>query len=347
MDKTKFEVFVCSIGSKKDKIELDMREKLENCGVKTFTIDKISTKQRITSIIKLAKILYKNKIDILHTHCPSPDFYGKASAFLIHLNLVFSTIHDTKGYSMWRERIMKNITTKYIAISEEVKEYALKTLRISSRKVKIIYNGIDAENFTNCLVKKEDKLGELGINNYGKIVTTVGRVNQQKGHIYFIEAADLVLKKFPETHFLIVGNTQDDKDLYQKLIKAIRNKNLESKIIFTGIRQDIPEILAISDVFVLPSISEGFALVAIEAMSAGVPIVGTNVGIIPEVIINYENGIIVPAKNVGALANGIIYILSDEDRAKKMGLKGNEIAKKFTIEKTVSEYEKLYLSYLL
>ena len=197
----------------------------------------------------------------------------------------------------------------------------------------------------NRLVKKEDKLKELGINNYGKIVTTIGRVNELKGHIFFIKAAELVLKKFPDIKFLVVGDTQLDKDLYKKLIKIIRNKNLESKIIFTGIRQDIPEILAVSDVFVLPSIYEGLALVTIEAAMASLHIVATDVGSIRQIVNNGENGLIIPPKDINALANGIEYILSDEDRAKKMGLKGNRIAKKFTIEKTVNEYEKLYLSY--
>jgi len=345
IDKARFEVFICSIASKKDNIERDMREKLENCGVKTLTIDKILTKQRFISIIKLAKIFSKNKINILHTHCPSPDFYGRTSAFLVHLNLVFSTIHNTKGYSLWRERIMRNITTKYIAISEEVEEYALKMLKIPTKKIKIIYNGIDVENYLNCLVKKEDKLKELGINNYGKIVTTVGRVNEQKGHIFFIKAAKLVLKKFPDTRFIIVGDTGVNKDLYQKLIKIIKNKNLENKIIFTGIRQDIPEILAVSDVFVLPSIYEGFSLVTIEAVMAGLPIVGTDVGSIRQIVIDGENGLIVHPKDINGLANGMKYILSNENRAKNMGLKGKRIAEKFAIEKTVSEYEQLYLSY--
>lgn len=349
MDKARFDIFICSICSKKDNEERDMREKLENCGVKTLTIDKIPKKQRFVSIMKLAKILSKNKIDILHTHCSPPDFYGKISAFLIHLNLVFSTIHNTKGYSIWRERIMKNFTTKYIVISEEVEKYALKTLKIPSEKIKIIYIGIDVENFTNCLVKKEDKLKELGINinNCSKIVTTVGRINQQKGHIYFIKAAELVLKKFPDTHFLIIGNTQNGKDLYQKLIKIIKNKDLESKITFTGIVPNIPEILAISDIFVLPSIFEGFARVTIEAAMAGLPIVATDVGSIRQIVFDKENGLIVHSKDINALANGIEFMLSDEVRAKKMGLRGIKIAKKFKIEKTVSEYEQLYLSYLL
>ena len=345
IDKARFEVFICSIASIKDNIERDMREKLENCGVKTLTINKILTKQRFISIVKLVRILSKNKIDILHTHCPSPDFYGRASAFLSHLNLVFSTIHNTKGYSLWRERVMKNITTKYIAISEEVEEYALKILKIPTKKIKIIYNGIDVENYLNCLVKKENKLKKLGIKNYGKIITTIGRVNEQKGHIYFIKAAELVLKKFPDTYFLIIGDTQNDKYLYQKLIKIIKSKNLKNKIMFTGIRQDIPEILAISDVFVLPSIYEGFSLVTIEAAMAGLPIVGTDVGSIRQIVIDGENGLIVHPKDINGLANGMKYILSNENRAKNMGLKGKRIAKKFAIEKTVSEYEQLYLSY--
>jgi len=347
MDKKKFDIFICAVEVKKNNIERYMREKLENYGVKTITINKIPTtnKQRVILIIKLAKIFSKNKIDILHTHCSAPDLYGRISAFLTHINLVFSTIHNTKGYSLQRERIMKNFCTKYIAISKEVEEYALVKLKIPSKKIKVIYNGIDVENFINCLVKKENKLKELGINNYDKIVTTVGRVNEQKGHIFFVKAAELVLKKFPDTNFLIIGNSQVDKDLYQKLIKIIKNKNLGNKIIFTGVRQDVPEILAVSDVFVLSSIYEGFALVTIEAAMASLPIVATDVGSIRQIVNNGENGLIVPPKDINALANGIKFILSDEDRAKKMGLKGKRIAKKFTIEKTVSEYEKLYLSY--
>ena len=345
MDRTRFDIFICSIASKKDKIERDMRKKLGNCGIKTFTIDKITNKQRFISIIKLVKILSKNKIDILHTHCPSPDFYGKVSAFLINLDLVFSTIHNTKGYSKYIEKIMNNFTTKYIAISGEVEEYALKVLKIPSKKLKIIYIGIDAENFTNYLVKKEEKFKELGINSYDKIVTTVGRVNQQKGHIYFIKAAELVLKKFPNTHFLIVGNTKNDKNLYKKLLKMIKNKNLENNITFTGIVKNIPEILAISDIFVQPSIFEGFACVTIEAAMAGLPIVATDVGSIGQVVVDKESGLIVPSKDSNALANEIEFLLSDENRAKKMGLKGIRMAKKFKIEKTVSEYGRLYLSY--
>ena len=302
-------------------------------------------KQRLKTIFKLAKILYQNKIDIIHTHCPSPDFYGKVAAYMSRVPLRFSTIHSTAGYLYRNEKILGHLTTKYIAISKQVKKYMVNNLHIPNRKIRLIFNGIDIEKFKKLSILRKDKLTELGICSDKKIITNIGRVTEKKGQFYLIQAAKIIVKEFPNTHFLIVGNDKDDEKLAQKLKQIVKAENLNNYISFTGVRQDISEILSISDVFTLSSIYEGFALVVLEAMAVGLPVVATAVGIIPEIIINKENGLIVPPKDINALANGIEFILEDEDRAKKMGLRGVKVAKKFTIEKTVSEYEKLYLSY--
>lgn len=353
MDKTKFDVFVCSIGGRGDDLEKTLRRDLQSQGIKAISLDKAPRKQRLRAVLKLAKILGKNKIDIVHTHCPSPDFYGRLAAFISRVPLAacmsrvavtFSTIHSTAGYSSYWEKVFKHFTTKYIAISEQVKKYAIDDLQIPSDKVELIYNGIDLQRFMKNKIDRENKLAKLRIDADKKIITNIGRVAEEKGQIYLIRAAKIVLKEFPDVHFLIVGDDKTDKKTAQKLKDMVRAEGLSDYITFTGIRQDVPEILAITDIFVFPSLWEGFALVVLEAMAAEVPVVATDVGIIREVLVDQENGLIVPPKDAVALAEGIKFMLSDPERAKEMGLKGQKtVEEKFTIENTVRGYEELYL----
>ncbi|MCL0067882.1 glycosyltransferase [Peptococcaceae bacterium] len=348
MDKTKFDVFVCSIGGQGDDLEKTLRRDLQSQGIKTISLDKAPRKQRLRAVLKLAKILGKNKIDIVHTHCPSPDFYGRLAAFISRVLLVFSTIHSTEGYSLRNEKILGCLTTKYIAISTQVQKYAVCNLQIPARKIALIYNGINMNAFKKPLVVKQHKLAELGIPTNRKIITNIGRVTEQKGQLYLIQAAKNILKEFPNVHFLILGDDQTDKKLAQELKQAVKAENLSEHVTFTGIRQDVPEILAITDIFVFPSLREGFALAILEAMAAGVPVVATDVGIIREVLIDKENGLIVPPKDAEALAEGIKFMLSNTERAKEMGLKGRKaVEEKFTIENTVRGYEELYLKEFL
>ncbi|MCL0062936.1 glycosyltransferase family 4 protein, partial [Peptococcaceae bacterium] len=297
----------------------------------------------ILGIFKLAKILTENKVDILHTHCFSPNIYQLA-AYMSRVTVTFSTIHSTAGYSPYWEKVFKHFTTKYIAISEQVKKYAIDDLQIPSDKVELIYNGIDLQRFMKNKIDRENKLAKLRIDADKKIITNTGRVTEAKGQIYLIRAAKIVLKEFPDVHFLIVGDDKADKKTAQKLKDMVRAEGLSDYIAFTGIRQDVPEILAITDIFVFPSLWEGFALAILEAMAAGVPIVATDVGSIREVLIDKENGLIIPPKDAVALTEGIKFMLSNPERAKEMGLKGRKaVEEKFAIENTVRGYEELYL----
>ncbi|MCL0063352.1 glycosyltransferase, partial [Peptococcaceae bacterium] len=213
MDKTKFDVFVCSIGGRRDNLRKKLRRDLQNQGIKTISLDKAPRQQRLRAVLKLAKILRENKIDIIHTHCPSPDFYGRLAAFISRVPLVFSTIHNTEGYSLRNEKILGYLTTKYIAISLQVQKYAVRNLQIPVHKIALIYNGIDMNAFKKPLIVKQDKLAELGIPANKKIITNIGRVAEQKGQLYLMQAAKNILKEFPNVHFLILGDDQTDQKL--------------------------------------------------------------------------------------------------------------------------------------
>ena len=238
------------------------------------------------------------------------------------------------------------MTTEYVAISKQVRKYIVNDLHVPARKTRLIYNGIDIKKFKKPSIVRKDKLAELGMHSGRKIITNIGRITEEKGQLYLIKAVKIIINEFPNTHFIIVGNDQIDKKLTQELRQIIEEENLHNHITFTGIRHDVEEIMAITDIFVLPSLYEGFSLVALEAMAARLPIVATNVGIIPEIIINRENGLIVPRKDEVALADGIKFFLSNLKLAQKMGCRARKVTEaKFTIENTVKEYEKLYLEY--
>ncbi len=345
MDKNKFDVFVCAIGEGVDGMGSEIRKDLESYRVKTLSIEKIAHKQKLNTILKLVHILHSNRIHILHTNCPSPDFYGKVAGFLASTPYIFTTIHNTEGYNPLKEKFLSLLTTKYIAISESVKAYAVNKLKIPLDRIEVIYNGVDLEDFFNVSVERNSKLKELMNRGSCKVITSVGRVSKQKGYIYLVEAAKVVLQKFPDTYFYIAGSTNLDVDLVKKLNEKLKDYGIESHFVFGGVRKDIPEVLAVSDVFVLPSLWEGFPTVLIEAMASGTPVVTTDVGSNKEIIIDGKNGFIVPPKDANALAERIISLLSNQKLSKRMGELGRETVKKFSISNTKDKYEELYLSY--
>jgi L-malate glycosyltransferase len=347
IDKKKFEVLVCSIGPIRYEIEEKICKDLQEKGIKTLVLGKPANKRRIEAVLKLRKYLKENNITILHTHCQSPDFYGKFSAFLARTPLVYSTIHNVAGYHAIHESILNKLTIRYVAISETVRQYAVSDLSIPSGKIEVIYNAVDAQRFSPIALDKNAKLQELGVPIGRKIVTTVGTCQERKGHHYLIDAAEQVVKNSPDTHFLIVGDTSADYDFTGRIKDMVNDRKLQDRISLTGKRTDISEILSVSDIFVLPSLWEGLPIALLEAMASGVPVIATNVGSNSEVVVNGVNGFIVPQKDSPLLAQRIEDLLADPLKASNIGMRGQETVKKsFSIDRMVQEYEQLYLRHL-
>lgn len=347
IDKEKFEVIVCGMATIKDRIEETICNDLQEKGVRTMLLGKPANKRRIEAVLNLRKSLKENNITILHTHCQSPDFYGKISAFLARTPLVFSTIHNVAGYHSMHESILKKLTTRYVAISETVKQYAVSDLKIPSGKIEVIYNAINTHKFAGITIDKNAKLRDLGVPIGRRIITTVGNCQERKGHRYLIEAAERIVKNFPDTHFLIVGDTSADSDSAGRIKDMVTNMKLQDRITLTGKRFDIPEILSISDIFVLPSLYEGLPISLLEAMASGVPAVVTNVGSNPEVITDGVNGFMVPPKDSLLLAQRIKDLLADPLKANTMGSEGQKTIKEsFNMARLVEKHVQLYLRHL-
>ena len=214
---------------------------------------------------------------------------------------------------------------------------------LDKAKMQLIYNGIDGRVFDR---RNYEGLGlairaELGIESNQKVIGVVGRLAPIKNHALLLEAMRSVIECFPRTVLLLVG----DGPLKPAVQKTIGELGLEQSVKLLGARTDIPRLLSIMDIFVLPSLSEGLSLTLIEACAAGLPIVATEVGGNPEVVGHGDNGLIVPSNDPEALAAAVSYLLKNEDTAMEMGAKGRQrFAKNFTVQTMVEKYQALYIS---
>ncbi|MFH1904063.1 MAG: glycosyltransferase [bacterium] len=300
-----------------------------------FEVIPVELRHNPGSILKLLDIIKRYKIHIIHTHNMLADRRGCVAGWLGRVPIVVTTIHtlmntdrfgeEKRGTSIWQYNfLLKHVPKKIIVLSKEVKRHTQNELNLGEDRISLIYNASDLSRL-NLSVNKQEKKREFGIDENCCVVGTVGRLVELKGYPYLIKAASLILQKFPKKlKFLIVG----DGYMADELRNLANGLGIADKIIFAGQRRDVPEILHILDIFVLTSYYEGLPRSIIEAQACGVAVVATNVGGTPEVVINDKTGILVPTKDEKAIAKAVIDLLTNKDKARRMGNTGREWAKK-------------------
>jgi len=320
-------------------------DKLRNIGVTVKNFD-LKTLLDLRIIPRLVRYIKQNNIDIVETAVFPSDVYGRVSARLANVPVIISTMHrveDHKQETIYRflpfvDMLTMALTTRIIAVSGAVKNYLIRRHKIRPEKISVIYNGIDVNKYkshTNITEFKKQFNLEPSI----PIVAFIGRLVKVKGVSYFLEATASVLRSGKKAQFLVVG----DGPLKQSLVKQTQKLGIEQHVFFIGFRKDIPKILSLIDILVVPSLWEGLPLTILETMSAGKPIIAARVGGIPEAIKNGETGILVPPKNPEALSGAINDLLAAPKKRKEMGEKAKQRALQlFDVERMVKEYENLY-----
>lgn len=315
----------------------------EELGIKVFLLPQKKHTDYF-SFFKVAKILRREKIEVIHTHNTQPFFDGTLGALLSGRKIrIVHTDHarnfpDKRRY-MFAEWLMSHFAYKVVGVSEHTSQNLIKYEKISKKKIITIPNGIDGKKF-NISIDKKAKRNELGIKNHGPIIGLGVRLTEQKGITYLIQAMTKIVKKIPDITLIIAGEGPLEESLKNETLKLGVNKN----VFFVGPRLDMPELLKIFDLYVLPSLSEGLPMVLLEAMALGCPIIATRVGGVPKVIINGENGSLVEPKNPKVLGSEIIRVLSDSNLRKKYSKNGKKVFnEKFTADIMMRKYEHLYL----
>ena len=235
------------------------------------------------------------------------------------------------------ERVANRWTNLVIANSEAVREDAIRTEGLPPGKVIVIYNGLQAERYD--LPPQPALRARLAAVPDGPIAITVANLIEYKGHHVLLDAWRGVQRAFPGATLLLAG----DGPLRATLERAAAHLGLGDRVRFLGVRRDIPELLAASDLLVHPSSEEGFSNAILEGMAAGRPVIATAVGGSPEAIVQGETGILVPAGDSGALRDAVVDLLCSPGTRERLGAAARASAStRFTVERMVHEYETVY-----
>jgi glycosyltransferase involved in cell wall biosynthesis len=312
----------------------------------------------IKNIKRLSEIIRGKKINIVHSQGGRADFYARIAARRLKpkVKVVNTVAMPVKGYDVGTLRkgfyrffdwFSERYVDRFIAVSEVLRETLLSSYRIQPDKVIKIYNGIELSEYSpngKAVSRQPSEVRrEFGLAKNVLVIGAIGRMVWQKGFKYFIEAVPEIVLVVPEAMFLFVG----DGPLRDELEVKSEKLKVADRLIFTGFRTDIKEILSTIDLLVVPSLLEGFPMITLEAMAMAKPIIATNIDGITEQITDGVDGILVPPKDPSALAKAVITILNDNELAKTMGLAAREkVEQEFSVEKIVAETEKVYLSLL-
>ena len=293
-----------------------------------------------TSVFKLVRILRKIDPDIVHVNTLH-NLQAPVAVAIAGRPLVWHVRELGNGRI---DRILRALArllaTRVVAMSTAVAE----SLASCGDRVRIVFDGIDLREYENLEGSAEIR-SEWGVGPDEALVTTVGRLEPWKGQAVLVEAIPAILEKHPNAHIAIVGAAAVNKPEYEVALKSrCRELQIFENVVFTGIRGDVPQILAASDVLVLPTkTAEPYGRTVIEAMAAGCPVVATARGGPLDTVSEGQTGLLVPPDDAEAMADKINMLLSDRDAARRMGEQGRRRARAhFSLERSVLEMAVLF-----
>lgn len=314
---------------------------LEAAGVRHISVPmtrRFSPLPDLLSLWRLYRVMRRERFTIVHTHNPKPGLLGQVAAWLAGTPIIVNTVHGFYFHDgmkpFWRrfyitvEKIAARCSDVILSQNSEDIAAAMTHHICPPEKIKYLGNGIDIQRFNRACPSPElvaqTRLA-LGVPPDAPVVGFVGRLVAEKGILELLAAAQQVAARLPQTRFLIIGPLDTEKaDALTPAIAA--DYGLTDACIFTGMRQDMPELYALMDVFVLPSHREGFPRSPMEASAMGVPCVVTDIRGCREVVKDGHNGYLTRLGDVDALAAAILRLLTDKNKARQMGEHGRQMA---------------------
>jgi len=294
---------------------------------------------------RLAKLLRREQVDLIHAHQYTPFSYAVLARLLYRGPAILLTEHGRHqpDYPR-RKRMLANWLflerrDRVIGVGEAVRQALIHNEGIPDRRVSVIYNGIDLSPFPNRVNGHLSVRQEMGVAEDDFVILQVARLDYLKDHATAIRTLAQVLLRCPRARLVLVGEGPE----LQTIQDLVRQHHVESSVRLLGLRKDVPRLLPAADLFLLTSISEGIPLTVIEAMAAGLPVVATRVGGLPEVVEEGNSGLLAPAGNDAALAEKIVQLAEDRQRRQEMGRCGRQTAlERFSEKQMHAQYERLY-----
>jgi glycosyltransferase involved in cell wall biosynthesis len=298
----------------------------------------------VYQLFSLARFLRQGRFHAVHAHDIWSNLLGIPAAWLARTPIIISSrryLAYLGWYTPRRSAVMRMIyrlSTHVIVNSSSVRDLLVQRDGLPPEKIRVLHNAVDVDRFATAQRDREHLFPGTGPRS--RLIAVVANMySRVKGHTYLISAASTVCQDIPEAVFVLIGDGKERRNLEQQ----VRQAGLEKNFLFLGSRSDVPELLACCDLFVLPSEAEALPNALLEAMATGLPVVGTRVGGIPEIITDGVNGLLVPTKNPPALAEAILRILQNPGFAKQLSQAGQEMVRThFGFDRLLAELEQLY-----
>ena len=337
LDRRRFEASVCALKGA-DVLARELRAR----GVRVITLDgKGAWDVRVP--YRLARVIRAERPDVIHAFLFWANCLSRVIGRLLRVPVRISSYRDILLWSRWGYRVCDRVTAGWAqaatCCSEAVRRLALAEVGGGEWKYVTIHNGVDVARFSS---SRTVTRADVGLRDGVPVIGTVGRLVEPEKGIAVLLQSMARLAGPPASlpcQLLIVGDGPARRHLHE----IGERLGISSLVVFAGMRRDIAEVLPFVDVFVMPSLSEGFGIAIVEAMAAGRPVVATAVGGIPEVVVQGETGLLVPPGDAGALGDAVAHLVNHPEQARLMGARGRERAcDRFSIESAVTRHEDLY-----
>lgn len=324
--------------------ESQIRKRAGDSGIEAIPL-KMTKATYHRSIPRLIKIIEDFDCDLVVTHGSTDSWAAGIAARLARRRPKLIRVRHNMfpvGRGMLSSLLYRYLPNKIITLTEPVRQTLIRDNGVNPGRIISIPTGVDLERFRPLDDEVRRKIRkEFGISEGSLLVGQISDVHWTKGYQYYLEAAAGLLRHLPDVYFLVVGRAgKRGRDI---LGEIVRDRGIEDKVIFTGFRDDIPQILSALDLMVFASYSEGQGTVLVEAQACEKAVVSTNIEPIQEVVVDGATGYLVPIKDSRTLAEKMEYLLKNESERLRMGRAGRErVRERFSLEGMIESLEKLY-----
>jgi glycosyltransferase involved in cell wall biosynthesis len=341
LDRKVFECFICVLNKK---IDADLFQSIlipeENKKIVNF-----NSFLSISSWIKIISWMRKNNFDIIYSHLFFANFVGRVAGKISGIKRIIVVEHNVylsrSYFQRLINRILSNFSYKIVAVSKSVKNYLVDLEKINPSKISVVYNGIDLKKYIFDLKKRQNIRTSLNLPENNFIALSIGQVTLQKNYDLLIDIAhevNLIMKE--DIYFFIAGG--DEGLLGDRLKERVQELGLDNSVHFLGLRNDIPDLLSMADVFIMTSGWEGFGLALVEGMANGKPVLVNDISTLEEIVgENNKYGLV--AKNAKEFADTLIRLEKDKLFYEKYANLSLQRSADFSLEENIKQISKIFL----
>jgi glycosyltransferase involved in cell wall biosynthesis len=296
--------------------------------------------------------LRKHRTQDFHAQGFYPNVFGIPAARLARTPVVIGSIRDLGDRRTRLQGLAQRLSCMLadaVVVNAEVVRRQLVGEGWPSKKIHVIHNGVDLSRF-NLVERNAEARRQLGLPVEGQLVVTVSRLYPAKGIEQFIDAAPRIAARFPDARFVIIGDAAPGEEgtrYRAELEERAKKQRMGDRLVFTGFRLDVPELLKQADVAVIPSLSEATSNSLLESMASGAAVVATDAGGNPDIVAEGKTGLLIPPSDPERLTEAVCTLLGDPDQRARLGEAGRAfVHERFSLQQMVRNTEQLYLDLL-